>query len=106
MQMAERREKVKHQKGIKGLVFVSTGYFEHFGEVYGNEYAFYGKDMSDLKAYIEERGGVYRSAVSSKTDYLICNDPNSDSAKSRKAAELGVPVITEEQFLKMANEKE
>lgn len=69
-------------------------------------YGEHGKDMSDLKAYIEERGGVYRSAVSSKTDYLICNDPNSDSAKSRKAAELGVPVITEEQFLKMANEKE
>ena len=106
LQMTERREQIKDQKGIKGLVFVSTGYFKHFGEVYGNEFAFYGKDMSDLKAYIEVRGGIYRSTVSSKTDYLICNDPDSDSAKSKKAAELGVPVITEEQFLKMANEKE
>lgn len=47
-----------------------------------------------------------RSAVSSNTDYLICNDPNSDTVKSKKAKELGVPVITEDQFLKMAEEKE
>ena len=63
-------------------------------------------DMSDLKAYIEKLGGFLRSAVSSKTDYLICNDPNSNSTKSKKAKELGVPVITEEEFLRMANEKE
>ena len=105
LKMQERQEQIKGQKGIKGLVFVSTGYFEHFGEILGSEYSFEGKDMSDLKAYIEARGGVYRSSVSSKTDYLICNDPNSNSAKSRKAAELGIPVITEEEFLKMANEK-
>ena len=63
------------------------------------------KDMTDLKEFIEARGGFLRSAVSSNTDYLICNDPNSDSAKSRKAKELGVPVITENEFLKKANEK-
>lgn len=62
--------------------------------------------MSDLKEYIEDRGGFLRSAVSSNTDYLICNDPNSDSVKSKKARELGVPVITEEIFLKMAEESE
>ena len=62
--------------------------------------------MSDLKAYIEKLGGFLRSAVSSKTDYLICNDPDSESVKSIKAKELGVPVITEEEFLKMADEKE
>ena len=87
-------------------MFVATGYFEHFGETFGNEFVFYGKDMSDLKAFIEERGGIYRSAVSFKTDYLICNDPDSDSAKSRKAKELGIPVITESEFLKMAKETE
>ena len=105
LKMQERQEQIKGQIGIKGLVFVSTGYFEHFGEILGSKYSFEGKDMSDLKAYIEARGGVYRSSVSSKTDYLICNNPNSDSAKSRKARELGVPVITENEFLKMANEK-
>lgn len=106
MKIAARREQVKGQKGIKGLVFVSTGDFNNFGIILGNEYSFEGKDMSDLKSYIEQRGGVYRSSVSSKTDYLICNDPDSDSVKSIKAKELGVPVITEEEFLKMADEKE
>ena len=106
MKIAARREQVKGQKGIKGLVFVSTGDFKNFGIILGNEYSFEGKDMSDLKGFIEWRGGVYRSSVSSKTDYLICNDPNSESVKSKKAKELGVPVITEEEFLKMANEKE
>ena len=101
--MAERREKIKGQKGIKGLIFVSTGEFVNFGEY--NEYTG-AKDMGDLKAYIEQRGGFLRSAVSSKTDYLICNNPNSNSVKSKKARELGVPVITEEEFLRMANEKE
>lgn len=47
-----------------------------------------------------------RSAVSSRTDYLICNNPNSQTVKSRKAKELGVTVITEVEFLKMAEEKE
>ena len=106
MKIAARREQVKGQKGIKGLVFVSTGDFKNFGIILGDEYSFQGKDMSDLKRYIEQRGGVFRSSVSSKTDYLICNDPDSESVKSKKAKELGVPVITEEEFLKMANEKE
>ena len=61
--------------------------------------------MSDLKDYIEARGGFLRSAVSLNTDYLICNDPNSNSVKSKKAKELGVPVITEAEFLKMVEEK-
>ena len=103
MKMAARRETIKDQKGIKGIVFVQTGGMSNFG--YYDEYTS-AKDMSDLKEYIEKRGGFLRSAVSSNTDYLICNDPNSSSVKSKKAKELGVPVITEDQFLKMANEKE
>lgn len=101
--MAARREEIAGQKGIRGIAFVATGELEYFGDY--DEYT-NAKDMSDLKAFIEKRGGFLRSAVSSKTDYLICNDPNSDSVKSRKAKELGVPVITEEEFLRMANEKE
>ena len=96
-----RQEEIKGQKGIKGLAFVATGDFENFG--WEDEYTG-AKDMSDLKAFIEERGGFLRSAVSGKTDYVICNDPNSDSVKSRKAKELGVPVIDEKSFLQMANE--
>ena len=64
------------------------------------------KDMSDLKAYIEKRGGHLRSAVSSKTDYLICNNQSEETVKLKKAKELGVPIITETEFLKMAEEKE
>lgn len=101
--MLERRETIKRQKGIKGIAFVQTGVLQEFG--YYDEYTG-AKDMSDLKEYIEDRGGFLRSAVSSNTDYLICNDPNSNSTKSQKAKELGVPVITEEEFLRMANEKE
>ena len=101
--MAARREEIARHKGIRGITFVATGYFENFGEF--DEYTG-SKDMIDLKAYIEKLGGFLRSAVSSKTDYLICNDPNSNSVKSIKAKELGVPIITEEEFLKMAGEKE
>ena len=102
LKMAERQEQIKGQKGIKGLAFVSTGWLKNFG--YIDEYTG-AHDFSDLKAYIEERGGFYRGSVSSKTDYLICNDPDRNSTKSRKAKELGVPMITEEEFLKMAEEK-
>ncbi len=97
--MEMRREQIKGRKGIHGLVFVATGDFKNFGIV--NEYTG-AKDMSDLKEFIEEEGGLLRSAVSSKTDYLICNDPDSQSVKSKKAKELGVAVITEEEFLDMA----
>ena len=93
--------RIKGQRGIKGISFVATGYLKNFGE--DDNYTDV-RDLSDLKAFIEERGGHLRSAVGSKTDYLISNDPDSDSRKMRKAKELGVLIITEEEFLKMANE--
>lgn len=102
MQMSKRREQIKDQKGIAGLNFVATGEMDRFG--YYDEYTG-AHDFDDLKWYIEERGGHLRSAVSSRTDYLICNDPASTTVKSKKAAELGVPVITEAQFLQMAEGK-
>ncbi|MBP5225589.1 MAG: BRCT domain-containing protein, partial [Lachnospiraceae bacterium] len=55
-----------------------------------------------LKDYIEARGGKVASAVSAKTDYLINNDVNSSSGKNKKAKELNVPVISEEDFMKLA----
>ena len=99
MRMAERREQIKNQEGIRGIVFVATGGLERFGQY--DEYT-NAHDFKDLKEFIEKRGGFLRSSVSSKTDYLICNDPDSNSIKSKKAKELGVPVISEEEFLKMA----
>ncbi len=101
LKMQARQEQIRDQKGIAGLAFVATGDLEQFG--YVDEYTG-AHDLSDLKEYIEQRGGYLRNAVSSKTDYLICNDPNSESVKSKKAKELGVPVISEEAFLKMSGE--
>ena len=98
IKMEERREQIKNQKGIKGLTFVATGDLDYFGwkDEYTGEH-----DLYDLKEFIEEQGGHLRSAVSSKTDYLICNDLNSETVKSKKAKELGVSVITEEEFLRI-----
>ena len=96
---ADRREKAQ---GIAGLSFVATGSMKNFGDA--DEYTG-AVDWSDLKAYIEARGGFLRSAVSGKTDYLICNDPDLSTTKAIKARELGIPLITEEEFLRMADEK-
>lgn len=74
---------------LAGLTFVITGKVEHFD------------NRDALKAAVEKAGGKTSSAVSSKTDYLINNDIFSGSSKNRKAKELGIPIITEEEFLKM-----
>lgn len=71
---------------LEGLTFVITGAVHIF------------KNRNALKEEIESRNGKVSGSVSSKTDYLISNEP-STSAKSVKAAKLGVPVITEEEFL-------
>ena len=103
IKMTERQEQIKNQKCISGLVFVQTGDFEKIGDI--DPYSFK-HDFSDLKEYIEARGGLLRSPVSSKTDYLICNDSDSDTIKSRKARKLGIQVITEKEFMEMAEEKD
>ena len=54
-----------------------------------------------LKEAIEKAGGKTSGIVSARTSYLINNDINSDSGKNKKAKELGVKIITEEQFLEM-----
>lgn len=53
---------------------------------------------------IEDNGGKYVSGVSKKTDFLINNDTTSTSGKNKKAMELGIPIISEEDFLKMIGE--
>lgn len=84
--MVEKPEKAA-ATGISGKVFVITGSVEHF------------KDRSELKGFIEERGGKVTGSVSAKTDYLINNDAASQSTKNKKAKELGVAIITEDEFL-------
>ena len=62
------------------------------------------KNRNELKAFIEANGGKVASAVSSKTDYLINNDSASASTKNKTAKSLGVPIITEEEFKKLAEQ--
>ena len=59
------------------------------------------ENRNELKAEIEALGGKVVSAVSSKTDYLINNDKESGSSKNKKAKELGIDIISEEDFMNM-----
>lgn len=72
---------------LTGLNFVITGKVEHF------------KNRDDLKRYIEERGGKVVGSISSKTSYLINNDIESTSSKNLTAKKLGIPILSEENFL-------
>ena len=72
---------------FEGKTFVITGSVLQF------------KNRNELKAYIEERGGKVAGSVSKNTDYLINNDNMSSSSKNKTAKELGIPIITEEEFL-------
>lgn len=60
-------------------------------------------NRNEVKAYIEQRGGKVTGTVSKNTNYLINNDINSTSSKNKKAKELGVPIITEQQFLNLSS---
>lgn len=64
------------------------------------------KNRNELTAFIEERGGKCAGSVSKKTFALINNDPGSMSGKNKKARELGIPIITEEEFLRALEEGE
>lgn len=77
---------------FSGKIFVVTGSVEHF------------TNRNELKAYIEERGGKVTGSVSKNTDYLINNDVNSASSKNKKARELDIPILSEEDFLLLAGE--
>ena len=84
----EAPEEVK-ESPITGKTFVITGAVYHF------------PNRDAAKAYIEERGGKVAGSVSAKTDYLINNDAESGSSKNKKAKELGIPILSEEDFLKL-----
>ena len=76
-----------------GKNFVITGSLIHFA------------NRNELKAKIEEKGGKVTGSVTSKTDYLINNDTQSSTSKNKKAKELEIPVISEEDFLGMLEQR-
>ena len=86
-----KEEITEDSRKFAGVNFVITGSVNHFA------------NRAEVKEEIEKRGGKVTGSVTSKTDYLINNDVNSTSSKNRKARELGVPIISEEEFLNMLN---
>ena len=75
------------ERPLNGLTFVITGDVSHF------------KNRKELQSFIENKGGKVTGSVTAKTNFLINNDALSASSKNKKAAELGVAVITEDEFL-------
>lgn len=99
-QFMELREELEFEKetrnaesAIAGKNFVITGAVHEFA------------NRDELREFIEQRGGKAVSAVSAKTDYLINNDAASSSSKNKKAKELGIPILSEEEFLEIAGGK-
>ena len=88
-------EKVEEKSSgidLSGKTFVITGSLVHY------------KNRDELVDLITSMGGKVSGSVSAKTSYLLNNDINSTSSKNRKAKELNIPIITEEDFIKMIGE--
>jgi DNA ligase, NAD-dependent len=79
----------KEQLFLKNINFVITGSINHFS------------NREEMKALIESKGGKVTGGVTSKTNYLINNDVLSNSSKNKKAKELNIPIISEEDFLQL-----
>ena len=80
----------KQEQIFEGMNFVITGSLVHFG------------NRSEAKELIESLGGKVTGSVTKKTNYLINNDIQSNSSKNKKARELGIPILSEEDFRKLA----
>ena len=80
---------IQEEQIFAGQTFVITGNVHHFA------------NRNEIKEIIESRGGKVSGSVSAKTNYLINNEVTSSSSKNKKAKELGVPIVTEEEFLEM-----
>ncbi len=85
----EKQETSSESQTLAGKTFVITGSVEHF------------TNRNEVKDVIEQNGGKVTASVTAKTDYLINNDIQSNSSKNKKAKELDIPIITEEEFIKM-----
>lgn len=81
------------EQTLAGKTFVITGSVEHFA------------NRKELQEKIESLGGKAAGSVSAKTSYLINNDVTSNSSKNKKARELGIPILSEEDFLRMIGEE-
>ncbi len=84
-----REDKNENELKLKDMIFVVTGSVNHFA------------NRNELKEVIENLGGKVTGSVTGKTNYLINNDVNSTSSKNKKARELGVPILSEEDFLEL-----
>ncbi|MCR4606046.1 MAG: NAD-dependent DNA ligase LigA [Eubacterium sp.] len=85
----QKNAPVSADSALAGKNFVITGSLEHFS------------NRSECKNEIEALGGKVVSAVSANTDFLVNNDVNSTSSKNKKAKELGIPIISEEELRSM-----
>lgn len=81
-------------QSLSGLNFVVTGTLKEF------------KNRDALVQKIAEMGGKVTSSISKKTNYLICNDKNSTSSKAVSAHKNNIPIISEKEFVAMANERQ
>lgn len=85
----EKEAEAEGEKRFEGMTFVITGSVSQF------------ENRKALQEVIESQGGKATGSVTSKTTYLINNDTTSNSSKNKKAKELGVPIISEEDFIKL-----
>lgn len=85
----EKQEISSENQILSGKTFVITGSVEQF------------TNRNELKEIIEQKGGKVTGSVTAKTNYLINNDNLSNSSKNKKARELMIPVITEEEFIEI-----
>ena len=83
----------KQEQIFAGMNFVITGSLVHFG------------NRSEAKELIESMGGKVTGSVTKKTNYLINNDIQSSSSKNKKARELGIPILSEEDFLNLVGKQ-
>lgn len=84
----------EEEQVFKGKTFVITGSLNHFS------------NRKELQELIESKGGKAAGSVSAKTSYLINNDVTSSSSKNKKARELGIPILSEEDFLQLLEGKQ
>ena len=89
-----KKEEKAGEQIFAGMNFVVTGSVEYFA------------NRGELKEYIEGFGGKVTGSVTGKTNYLINNDISSNSSKNKKARELGIPILSEEDFLALVKERE
>ncbi len=88
----EKEQENQNEAIFAGMTFVITGSVHHFA------------NRKELQSVIEARGGKATGSVTAKTTYLINNDVASNSSKNKKAKELGIPILSEEDFLALLGE--